>query len=83
MSLAQCVVVTCIVAVAKSYPLIMVLRVAQGFGICAPLSLGAAYMKEMYAPKNRGTALGFWTLSITCGPLIAPFISGQVFSVFV
>ena len=77
-SLSECLIATCGVAVSKTYGKIMVARIFQGFGVCAPLSLGAAYMKEMYLPKNRGTALGVWTLSITCGPFLAPFISGQV-----
>jgi len=78
LSLAGCLIATCGVAVSKSYASIMVARIFQGLGVCAPLSLGAAYMKEMYPPKNRGTALGIWTLSITCGPFIAPFICGYV-----
>jgi MFS family permease len=75
-SLSECLIATCGAAVSKSYASIMVARAFQGLGICAPLSLGAAYMKEMYPPRNRGTALGVWTLSITCGPFIAPFICG-------
>lgn len=78
LSISECLIATCGVAVSKSYGTIMVARIFQGFGVCAPLSLGAAYMKEMYPPKNRGTALGIWTLSITCGPFLAPFICGQV-----
>lgn len=81
-SLSGCLIATCGVAVSKSYASIMVARIFQGLGICAPLSLGAAYVKEMYPPKNRGAALGIWTLSITCGPFIAPFICGQVLSTF-
>ena len=75
-SLAECLIATCGVAVSKTYASIMVARVFQGLGVCAPLSLGAAYMKEMYPPRNRGTALGIWTLSITCGPFIGPFVCG-------
>jgi MFS family permease len=75
-SLSECLIATCGAAVSKSYASIMVARAFQGLGVCAPLSLGAAYMKEMYPPRNRGTALGVWTLSITCGPFIAPFICG-------
>ena len=78
LSLSECVIATCGVAVSKSYGTIMVARIFQGFGICAPLSLGAAYVEEMYPPKNRGAALGIWTLSVTCGPFIAPFVCGQV-----
>lgn len=78
LSLAECLIATCGVAVSKSYTNVMVARIFQGLGVCAPLALGAAYMKEMYPPKNRGTALGVWTLSITCGPFVAPFICGQV-----
>lgn len=78
-SLSLCVIATCGVAVSKSYASIMVARIFQGFGICAPLSLGAAYMKEMYLPKDRGTALGVWTLSITCGPFLGPFVCGRVY----
>ena len=77
-SLSICIIATCGVAVSKTYGAIMVARIFQGFGVCAPLSLGAAYLKEMFPPKNRGTALGIWTLSITCGPFLAPFICGQV-----
>jgi len=61
LSLSECLIATCDVAVSQSYGTIMVARIFQGFGVCAPLSLGAAYMKEMYPPKNRGTALGIWT----------------------
>ena len=77
-SLSECLIATCGAAVSKSYTTIMIARIFQGFGVCAPLSLGAAYVKEMYAPKNRGTALGVWTLSITCGPFVGPFVCGQV-----
>ncbi|KAF9777294.1 major facilitator superfamily domain-containing protein [Thelephora terrestris] len=70
-SLSECLIATCGAAMSKTYASIMVARIFQGFGICAPLSLGAAYMKEMYSPRNRGTALGIWTLGITCGPFIA------------
>jgi len=82
LSLSECLIATCGVAVSKSYTGIVVARVFQGLGVCAPLSLGAAYMKEMYPPRNRGTALGIWTLSITCGPFLAPFVCGQVVSSF-
>lgn len=82
-SLSECVIATCAVAVSKTYTSIMVARIFQGLGVCAPLSLGAAYMKEMYPPRNRGVALGIWTLSITCGPFVAPFVCGQVFPVSV
>ena len=77
-SLSGCLIATCGVAVSKSYVSIMVARIFQGLGACAPLSLGAAYMKEMYPPENRGAVLGVWTLNITCVPFIAPFICGQV-----
>lgn len=76
LSLSECLIATCCVAVSNSYARIMVARIFQGLGVCAPLSLGAAYMKEMYPPKNRGAALGIWTLSITCGPFLAPFVCG-------
>ena len=77
-SLSECLIATCGVAVSKTYAGIMVARIFQGLGVCAPLTLGAAYLKEMYPPRNRGTALGIWTLGITCGPFIAPFVCGQV-----
>ena len=54
----------------------MVTRIFQAFGVCARLSLCTVYMKEMYPPKNRGTALGIWKLSIMRGPFITPFICG-------
>ena len=47
LSLSECLIATCGAAVSKSYTSLMVARVFQGFGVCAPLSLGAAYMKEM------------------------------------
>ena len=78
LSLSGSLIATCGVAVSKSYAGIMVARIFQGLGVCAPLSLGAAYMKEMYPPENRGAALGVWTLTITCVTFMAPFIGGQV-----
>ena len=78
LSLSGCVIATCGVAVSESYASVMIARIFQGFGICAPMPLGAAYMKEMYPPEKRGRALGIWTLSTTCGPFVAPLVCGQV-----
>lgn len=81
-SLMLTIIATCGVAKSTTYATIMVARVFQGFGICAPCSLGAAYVKDMYASKDRGQALGLWTLGTTAGPFIGPFVSGYVCAIW-
>jgi MFS family permease len=78
LSLAIAILATYGAAEAKIFVLMMIARICQGFGISAPCSLGAAYIKEMYGPRDRGKALGFFTLGITAGPFIAPLVSGYV-----
>jgi MFS family permease len=69
---------TCGVAKAPTYATMMVARVFQGFGACAPCSLGATYVKVMYLRKDRGKAWGLWVMGITAGPFLGPFISGFI-----
>jgi len=77
-SLCIAIIATCDIASTSIYGRMMVSRMFQGFGICAPLSLGASYIKDMYPPRDRGKALGIWTLGVTAGPFIAPFVSGFI-----
>lgn len=82
LSLSGSLFATCSVAKSKSYAEIVVAGIFQGFCICAPLSLEAAYVEEMFPPQNRGAAVGIRTLSITRGPSIAPFVSGKTLSAY-
>ncbi|KIJ19627.1 hypothetical protein PAXINDRAFT_166729 [Paxillus involutus ATCC 200175] len=53
-------------------------RVFQAFGVCGGLSLGIAYINDMYNPAEKGRAVGIWTLGITIGPFVSPLVGGFI-----
>ncbi|KAF9244492.1 major facilitator superfamily domain-containing protein [Melanogaster broomeanus] len=78
MSMTIAVCATCGVASAETYGTMMAGRVFQGFGVCGGLSLGAAYINDMYSPSEKGRIIGIWTLGITIGPFLSPLVGGFI-----
>ncbi|KAF9221173.1 MFS general substrate transporter [Gyrodon lividus] len=76
MTIAVCA--ACGVASAHTYGTMMAGRMFQGFGVCGGLSLGVAYINDMYSPSEKGRIVGVWTLGITIGPFLSPLIGGFI-----
>ncbi|KAF8839238.1 MFS general substrate transporter [Paxillus ammoniavirescens] len=76
MTIAVCA--ACGVASAHTYDGMMAGRVFQAFGVCGALSIGAAYINDMYSPSEKGRAVGIWALGITVGPFVSPLVGGFI-----
>ena len=55
---------------------LVVFRVVQGLtgGVMQPLS--QSVMLESFAPRDRGKAMGFWSLGIIAAPIAGPLVGG-------
>lgn len=56
----------------------IVLRFFTGLVGCAPLSLGAGMVVDLYEPHERGGAMATYTLSPLMGPCIGPIFAGWI-----
>lgn len=63
-------------ALQNSYPALMVLRCLQSAGSSATIALGAATVSDLVTRAERGTWLGYTTLTISLGPALGPVIGG-------
>ncbi|MEM7134605.1 MAG: MFS transporter [Chloroflexota bacterium] len=71
-----CSVGTILVFTVVDLTWLMIGRVIQGIGLAGTFPLGLAMISAIFAPKERGNALGIWS---TIGPLVgfvAPFAAG-------
>jgi DHA1 family multidrug resistance protein-like MFS transporter len=66
------------VASAKDLQTIMLCRFWGGiFGAC-PLAVVAAVFSDMFDNRTRGMAITVFSMTVFCGPLLAPFIGGFI-----
>ncbi|KAI9734851.1 MAG: hypothetical protein M1834_001930 [Cirrosporium novae-zelandiae] len=66
------------VATAKDLQTIMLCRFFGGlFGAC-PLTVVAAVFSDMFDNRTRGLAVTAFSMTVFCGPLMAPFIGGFI-----
>lgn len=63
-------------ALQNSYPALMVLRCLQSAGSSATIALGSATVADLVTRAERGTWLGYTTLTISLGPALGPVIGG-------
>ncbi|RFU24184.1 hypothetical protein B7463_g12154, partial [Scytalidium lignicola] len=70
----------CNIGNAKShtYAAQMVTRMLCGFFISPAIAISSAVVTETFFAKERGEKMGVWTLMITLGPPIGPFLMGFV-----
>ncbi|WIA23200.1 hypothetical protein OEZ86_010089 [Tetradesmus obliquus] len=54
----------------------------QGFAECAYLTNGQAVVADIFAPAQRGQALGVFMLSLLVGPVIGPLVGGALSQTF-
>ncbi|KAF2126130.1 MFS general substrate transporter [Dothidotthia symphoricarpi CBS 119687] len=65
-------------AESKSYAAMATCRAFSAFFISPPGSLGSAVVVEMFFKKERAKCMGIWTVMVTVGIPLAPFIMGFV-----
>ena len=69
-------------ALAWSYDSLILARVIQAAGGGAMQPVGMAMVAELFAPEERGKALGVWGTGIMIGPSIGPTLGGYLTDVF-
>lgn len=66
------------VAVAKDLQTVLICRFWGGFFGACPLSVVAAVFADMFDARTRGLAITVFSMTVFCGPLVAPFIGGFI-----
>lgn len=63
---------------APTLPILVIFRVIQGLtgGVMMPLS--QAVMLESFPPRERGRAMGFWSVGIVLAPITGPVLGGYL-----
>jgi DHA2 family multidrug resistance protein len=61
---------------APSLPVLILLRVTQGFTGGALQPVSQAVLLEAFPPQERGRAMGFWGLGIVVAPILGPVLGG-------
>ena len=67
---------------AWNLPSLVVARVIQALGGGAITPIGMAMISEVFEPKDRARALGFWGLGVIVGPAFGPTLGGWLTQVF-
>ncbi len=76
------VVFTLAIALAKSYPLLLVLRAVQGFGAALISTSGMTFVTSEFEYRHRGYAVGVYTAAVYLGLSVGPFLGGVLVSLF-
>jgi multidrug resistance protein len=63
-------------AVANSIEMLIVMRMLGGGASASVQAVGAGTIADIWEPKERGRAMGFFYLGPLCGPLFAPILGG-------
>ena len=58
--------------------MLIVMRVLSGGAAASVQAVGAGTIADVWAPKERGTAMGYFYLGPLMGPLLAPIIGGAL-----
>lgn len=64
--------------VAWNLPSLVGARVIQALGGGALTPVGMAMISEVFAPHERGRALGYWGIGVIVGPALGPTIGGYL-----
>lgn len=63
-------------AVSHSYGTMGLCRAITAFFISPPAAMGSAVVAEMFFKKDRARCMGYWTLMVTIGVPVSPFLFG-------
>lgn len=66
---------------ARSLPFLLVLRVAQGLGAAATISVSSALIRAVYPARQLGRGLSINTLVVSLSSVMAPTLGGLIISV--
>jgi EmrB/QacA subfamily drug resistance transporter len=64
--------------IAWDLPSLIVARVIQALGGGAIIPTGMAMITEVFAPHERGKAMGIWGMGVIMGPALGPTIGGYL-----
>ncbi|GAA5892882.1 hypothetical protein JCM5296_006032 [Sporobolomyces johnsonii] len=62
-------------AAAPSYGALLVLRFCAGFAGAVPMTNSGAVCGDIWSPKERGTAMSFYSVATFSGPALGPIIA--------
>ncbi len=79
-SLAAFTIGSAICAVAPSLGFLVGARVVQGIGGGMLIPVTMAMIYELFAPEERGRALGIWGVAVMAAPAIGPVLAGSIVS---
>jgi MFS family permease len=65
-------------AVSQSVTQLAIFRFLSGLGGAAPLAIGAGVLADIWEAKERGKAVGIFSLGPTLAPTTAPIIAGFI-----
>jgi MFS family permease len=65
-------------ALAPTYPLLLVARVAQGIGSALVLACGPALLMGLYAESDRVRAIGLYTIMFSLAAALGPLLGGAL-----
>lgn len=81
-SLAVFVIGSVFCGLAWNLPTMIVARVIQAAGGGAIVPTGMAMITEVFEPRERGKALGFWAMGAVMGPAFGPTVGGYLTKFF-
>lgn len=65
-------------ALAQNTAQMCVFRLLSGMGSCAPISIGAGVIGDLFDNRERGKAMSIYSLGPTMGPCISALIAGFI-----
>eukprot|EP00005_Dracoamoeba_jomungandri_P000338 CAMPEP_0174257280 /NCGR_PEP_ID=MMETSP0439-20130205/6444_1 /TAXON_ID=0 /ORGANISM="Stereomyxa ramosa, Strain Chinc5" /LENGTH=247 /DNA_ID=CAMNT_0015340303 /DNA_START=74 /DNA_END=814 /DNA_ORIENTATION=+ len=57
---------------------LIIFRVLQGIGLSASGVVGAGSISDVFPPRNRGFALGWYSVTALIGPIVGPVVGGVI-----
>ena len=69
-------------ALAPTFTVLMVARVLQAFGNGLLLAMAQVVLLTIYPPEKRGSVMGWYGLSVSAAPVVAPTIAGLIIDAF-
>ncbi len=77
-SIALYITFSILAAVSSSVAWFLAMRFLTGAATSSALSIGAGTIADIWEPKERGAAMGYFFFGPICGPLIAPIVGGAL-----
>lgn len=65
-------------AISQSIGMFIVMRLLSGGASASVQAVGAGVIADLWIPKERGRAMGFFFLGPLCGPMFGPIIGGAL-----